>query len=192
MRGAQECTGSTRGGKRPSLPGHQCPPGDTVQGRRQQGAFPTPGKQRLCLGPVSTLICGLGCREVEGGGEKMAAELRPLIGLDNMEDQEGADCGAGWTGLGPAPDPRPPCQKCSQASVASSEKRTRTHLLALLRWVQGGDTSRWGRRGRRWTGGKPGQARPGEMPGLLRSCSRGNHLQRRGSELHAVLHFIRI
>lgn len=174
MRGAQECTGRTRGGKRPSVPGHQCPPGDTVQGRRQQGAF---------LGPVSTLICGLGCREVEGGAEKTAAELRPFVGLGNVEDQEGAQTGAGGPGW-VQPRPKAPCQKCSQASAASSEKRTRTPLLALLRWVQGGDTSRWGRR--------EAVDRPGEMPGLLRSCSRGNHLQRRGSELHAVLHFIRI
>ena len=114
MRGAQECTGSTRGGKRPSAPGHQCPPGDTLQGRRQQGAFPTPGKQRPCLGPDSTLICGLGCREVEGGGEKTAAELWPVIGLDNMEDQEGAQTvelgGPGWV--------RPPTQGPPARNVA--------------------------------------------------------------------------
>lgn len=103
VRGAQEYTGSTQGEKRSSAPGHQCPPGDTVPCRRQQGAFPTPGRRRPCLGPVSTLICGLGCREVEGGGE---TELRPVTGLDNMEDQEGAQTvelgGLGWV--------RPPTQ----------------------------------------------------------------------------------
>ena len=62
-----------------------------------------------------------------------------------------------------------------------------TRLLALLRWVQGGDTS-----GVREGGSGQEAGQTWRNAGSLRSCSQGNCLQRCGSGLHAVLHCIRM
>ena len=147
-----------RGGKRSCLPAHRRPPADTVLCWRQQEAFPTPARRRPGLGPVSLLICGLGCRKVEKRTDHRAAELRPVTGLDNTEDQGGAETvelGGSGCVQPPTQGPLPAMQPSFGYLLGQEDPETR--LLALLRWVQGGDTSGVREGG---SGQEAGQGRP--------------------------------
>ena len=150
---------------------------------RQQEAFSTPGKRRPGLGLVSSLICGLSCREVEGRRDHRAAELRPVTGPDNIEDQGGAETvelgEPGWV----QPPTQGPLASDAAKLLLLREEDPETCLLALLRWVQRGDTS--GVREGTPLGSEREavdrrQARAGQTwrsTGSLQSCSRGNCLQ---------------
>lgn len=158
VRGAWECTGSTgEGSGHVSLRPPPHTPGDTVLCGQQQEAFSTPGKWRPGLGPVSSLICGLGCREVEGRRDHRAAELWPVTGPDNTEDQGGPETvelgEPGWV----QPPTQGPLASDAAKLLLLREEDPETCLLALLRWVQRGDTSGVREGG---SGQEAGQGRP--------------------------------